>query len=31
VQGGSADVWKENMMEELEAEEIEHETVEEFF
>ena len=30
VQGGSADVWKENMMEELEAEEIEHETVEEF-
>jgi len=30
VQGGSADVWKENMIEELEAGEIEHETVEEF-
>jgi len=30
VQGGSADVWKENMMEELEAEEIEHKMVEEF-
>jgi len=30
VQGGSADVWKENVMEELEAGEIEHETVEEF-
>jgi len=30
VQGGSADVWKENMMEELEAGEIEYETVEEF-
>ena len=25
-----ADVWKENVIEELEAEEIEHETVEEF-
>ena len=30
VQGGSADVWKENMMEELEVGEIEHKTVEEF-
>jgi len=30
VQGGAADVWKENMMEELEAGEIEYETVEEF-
>ena len=30
VQGGSADVWKENMMEELEAGEIEYEMVEEF-
>jgi len=30
VQGGSADVWKENIMEELEAGEIEYETVEEF-
>ena len=30
VQEGSADVWKENMMEELEAREIKHETVEEF-
>ena len=30
VQGGSADVWKENMMEELESGEIEYETVEEF-
>ena len=30
VQGGSADVWKENVMEELEAGEIEHEIVEEF-
>jgi len=30
VQEGSADVWKENVMEELEAGEIEHETVEEF-
>ena len=30
VQGESADVWKENMMEELEAGEIEHEMVEEF-
>jgi len=31
VQGGSADVWKENMMEELEAGEIEYESVGEFF
>ena len=31
VQGGSADVWKENVMEELEAEEVEYESVEEFF
>jgi len=30
VQGGSADVWKENMMEELESGEIEYEMVEEF-
>ena len=30
VQGESADVWKENMIEELEAGEIEYETVEEF-
>ena len=30
VQGGSADVWKENVMEELEAGEIEYESVEEF-
>jgi len=30
VQGGSVDVWKENMMEELEAEEVEYESVEEF-
>ena len=31
VQGGLADVWKENIMEELESGEIEYETVEEFF
>jgi len=31
VQGGSADVWKENVMEKLESGEIEYETVEEFF
>ena len=31
VQGGSADVWKENVMKELESGEIEYETVEEFF
>ena len=30
VQGGSVDVWKENVMEELEAEEVEYESVEEF-
>jgi len=31
VQGGSADVWKENLMEELESEEMEYESIEEFF
>jgi len=30
VQGGSADVWKENVMEELEAGEVEYELAEEF-
>ena len=30
VQGGSTDVWKENMMEELESGEVEYESVEEF-
>ena len=30
VQGGTADVWKENVMEELEAGEIEYETAGEF-
>jgi len=30
VQGGSADVWKENVIEELEAGEVEYESVEEF-
>jgi len=30
VQGGSADVWKENMMEEIEAGEVEYESTEEF-
>ena len=30
VQGGSADVWKENVLEELESGEMEYETVEEF-
>jgi len=30
VQGGSADVWKENVMEELEIGEMEYKTVEEF-
>jgi len=30
VQGGSADIWKENVMEELEAGEMEYKTVEEF-
>ena len=31
VQGGSADVWKENVMEELETGEVEYESVEEIF
>ena len=31
VQGGSADVWKENVMEELEAGEMEYKSIEEFF
>jgi len=31
VQGGSADVWKENVMEDLEGGEVEYELVEEFF
>jgi len=31
VQGGSADVWKENLMEELESGEVEYKSVEEFF
>ena len=31
VQGESADIWKENVMEELEVEEVEYESVEEFF
>ena len=30
VQGGSADVWKENVMEELESGEVEYKSVEEF-
>ena len=30
VQGGSADIWKENVMEELEVGEMEYETAEEF-
>ena len=30
VQGGSVDIWKENVMEELEAGEVEYESVEEF-
>ena len=30
MQGGSADVWKENVMEELELGEVEYESVEEF-
>ena len=30
VQGGSADTWKENVMEELESGEVEYETAEEF-
>ena len=31
VQGGSADVWKENIMDELELGKVEYELVEEFF
>ena len=31
VQGGSADVWKKNLMEELENGEMEYESIEEFF
>ena len=31
VQGGSADLWKENLMEELENGEMEYESIEEFF
>ena len=30
IQGGSADVWKENIMEELESGEVEYESAEEF-
>ena len=30
MQGGTVDIWKENVMEELEAEEVEYEMVEEF-
>ena len=30
VQGGSADIWKENLMDELESGEVEYESVEEF-
>jgi len=30
VQGGVADIWKENIMEELELGEVEYESVEEF-
>ena len=30
VQGGSADIWKENVMEEMEAGEVEYESAEEF-
>jgi len=30
VQGGSADIWKENVMEEIEAREVEYESAEEF-
>ena len=30
MQGGSADIWKENILEELEAEEVEYESVGEF-
>ena len=31
VQGGSVDIWKENVMEELEAGEMEYKSIEEFF
>ena len=31
VQGGSADVWKENLMEELENGKMEYESIKEFF
>jgi len=31
VQGGLADVWKENLMEKLESGEMEYESIEEFF
>ena len=31
VQGGSVDVWKENVIEELEAGKMEYESIEEFF
>jgi len=31
VQGGSVDIWKENIIEELEAEKMEYESIEEFF
>ena len=31
VQGGAADIWKENIMDEIEAGEVEFESVEEFF
>jgi len=30
VQGGSADIWKENVMEEMESGEVEYESAEEF-
>ena len=30
IQGGSVDIWKENILEDLEAEEIEYESVGEF-
>jgi len=30
VQGGSADIWKENVMEELESGEVEYESAEDF-
>ena len=31
MQGGSADIWKKNIMEKLESGEVEYESVEEFF